>query len=294
MPANRPSANMLLAHGDTPFGLDTWDIFDAPAHTDSAALDMESGVGFTGAGFVTDVGSGSALTPVLYLTEPGDNSAINVNDIHQGQIGDCFLLSAFGEMALYHPSAISNMIHFNPNGTETVFLYGGSNGSPPQFGQYSFTSMTETVTNTFSGSSVNNGATQDVVGSQKEIWPQVIEKAYALASGGYSGIQNGGSPFLALEELTGKAAIWMRGFTMSLTDLAQHSAAGDLIVMDTFATSNLPFNLVGNHAYMFEGMKSVGGTTYVQLGNPWGYDQPSLIPFAQLSRGIAEVDIGHL
>ena len=208
MPANRPSANMLLAHGDTPFGLDTWDIFDAPAHTDSAALDMESGVGFTGAGFVTDVGSGSALTPVLYLTEPGDNSAINVNDIHQGQIGDCFLLSAFGEMALYHPSAISNMIHFNPNGTETVFLYGGSNGSPPQFGQYSFTSMTETVTNTFSGSSVNNGATQDVVGSQKEIWPQVIEKAYALASGGYSGIQNGGSPFLALEELTGKAAIY--------------------------------------------------------------------------------------
>ena len=52
----------------------------------------------------------SALTQVLYLQETGDTSLISVNDINQGQIGDCFLLSSIGEIALWHPSAITNMI----------------------------------------------------------------------------------------------------------------------------------------------------------------------------------------
>ena len=296
MPANRPTTNPspnngLHADHHGAGGMDIWDGFDPLI---AATAPNSDNFYESGAEFATGVGAGAVLTQVLYLTEAGDTSAININDIHQGQIGDCFLLAAMGEMALYHPTAISNMIHYNPNGTETVALYMGLNGQPPQFASYSFKATAQTVTNAFSASSVNNGATQDVVGSQKEIWAQVVEKAYAQANGGYAGIQNGGSPFLAMEQLTGKAAQWMPGSFLSLNALTQHAAAGDLIVMDTYSAGTLPFGLVGNHAYMFEGVKSVGGTAYVQLGNPWGYAQPSLIPFAQLSRGIVEVDFGHV
>ena len=50
----------------------------------------------------------------LYLTEPGDTSAISIYDINQGQIGDCFLLSSIGEIALWHSADITNMIQINP------------------------------------------------------------------------------------------------------------------------------------------------------------------------------------
>ena len=82
--------------------------------------------------------------------------------------------------------------------------------------------------------------------------------------------------------------------TVTAASLATDVAAGDLLVMDTPNASNLPFNLVGNHAYMFEGLVNAAGTTCVQLGNPWGVDQPILIPVTQLNKGIVEIDIGHV
>jgi hypothetical protein len=150
------------------------------------------------------------------------------------------------------------------------------------------------VTNSFSNASVNNGATQDVVGNQKEIWVQVLEKAYAQANGGYAGINQGGNPCIALQQLTGQTAQWESTSQATASSLTADTAAGDLIVMDTSGTSNLPYNLVSDHAYMFEGLVSSNGTACVKLGNPWGIDQPSLIPVTQLSKGIVEVDIGHV
>ena len=70
------------------------------------------------------------ITQILYGSEVKGTVAINVRDINQGQIGDCFLLSSIGEIALLWPSiAITNMIHVNSNGTETVTLYVASNGA---------------------------------------------------------------------------------------------------------------------------------------------------------------------
>ena len=230
--------------------------------------------------------------PVLYLTEPGDTSAISVDDIHQGQIGDCFLLSSIGELALYDPAAISHMIAATGASTEAVTLYATPQGGIPGFSATAFKPIVESVTNSFPADSVDNGATQDVTGNDKEIWPQVLEKAYAQANGGYAGIQNGGNPCIALQELTGHTATWQSPSSATVASLMKDVQAGDLIVMDTGA-GNAAYNLVGSHAYMFEGLQTAGGVTSVKLGNPWGFDQPSLIPVAQLSKAIVEVDIGH-
>jgi hypothetical protein len=235
-----------------------------------------------------------ALTQVLYLTEPGTTNPISVTDINQGQLGDCFVLSPLGEEALFHSSAIMNMIHNNGNGTETVTLYEAKNRTLPTFGTTSFKAVGVTVNNTFSPQSVDNGARQDVVGSQKEIWPQVIEKAVATLDAGYNAIANGGYPFLAMEELTGEAASYMSPAALTLAALQSYVSAGDLITMDT-TTKGLGYGMVGAHSYMFDKIIGSGSSASVQLLNPWGFDQPAAIPISQLAHsGIVQIDIGHV
>ena len=242
---------------------------------------------------VTTTAAGT-LSDSLYLTEVGDRSAISVADIHQGQLGDCFLLAAVGELAIYDPAAITKMIGVNANGTESVALFEAAHGGVPGFGATQFSATSQTVTNSFSTASVNNGATQDAVGNSKEIWVQVLEKAYAQANGGYTGIANGGNPCIALQQLTGHTAQWESAAAATTSSLTADVNAGDLIVMDTAAGSNLPAGLVGDHAYMFDGLVNNNGVSSVRLANPWGFDQPALIPVSQLGHdGIVEVDIGH-
>jgi hypothetical protein len=235
-----------------------------------------------------------APTQTLYLTEAGDANAISLDDIHQGQIGDCFLLSSIGEIAMLKPGFISSMIHAGANGTETVTLYEGTNGRPVTSITNALKAVSETVTNVFPTYAVNNGAGQDVQGNLKEIWPQVLEKAVATLGGGYASIAYGGSPVLAMETLTGHAASYMSPASLSLATLQGFIAAGDLIVMDTLPKGFLPDGLVNNHAYMFESVSGSGASATVHLANPWGFDQPAPVLLSQLSRGFAEVDVGHL
>lgn len=235
----------------------------------------------------------AAPATALFLTEAGDTAAISVNDLHQGQIGDCFLVASIGEMALFHPTAISNMIKVNADGTETVTLYTDKTGAPVYFGDTAFKAKAITINNVFQSNAINNGATQDVVGGTKEIWGQVMEKAVATLDGGYGAISNGGNPMIAMEQLTGHSATAVAPAGLTAAALQQYVAAGDLITMDTGNAGGLPFGLVSSHAYMFEKIVMSGTTASVQLGNPWGIDQPQLIPLSQLSKGIVEVDIGR-
>lgn len=236
----------------------------------------------------------SGLTQVLYLQEPGTSGLISVTDINQGQMGDCYLLSSIGEIALHDPGWITQMIHVNADATETVTLYEASNGSLPTIGTTSYKAVSISVTNTFPSDSVNNGATQDVYDGQKEIWVQVLEKAVATLYGGYNGIANGGIPSISMEELTGCAAISTSASGISLQQLQSDSAVGDLITFDTDNAQSLPYGLYGDHAYMFDGLTTVNGTVMVNLLNPWGFDDPNPIPFSLIGTVCDEVDVGQV
>lgn len=233
----------------------------------------------------------ASLVDTLYLREPGDTTAISVHDLYQGQIGDCFLISPIGEIALTNPAAIAKMIQSNANGTETVTLYIGANGRLPTYGTTQFRAVAVTVNNVFPSYGVDNGATQDVVGNQKEIWPQVLEKAVAALDGGYGAIADGGSPIIAMEELTGRPATYISPSSATLAALEKYVGAGDLVVFDTLSKSGLPDILVSNHAYMLEAVSPASGGT-LTLGNPWGKDQPGALLVSQLSKAIAEIDLG--
>jgi hypothetical protein len=268
------------------------------AHTIYGRLDFDDeSAGLSGASS-GPTGSTNGLVNLLYLKEPGCADPISIGDINQGQLGDCFLLSSLGEIArqsviqdnLYF---IPSMIKVNGNGTETVKLYqetasvGGSPVFPPVY---------ENVTNVFSSAGVNNGPTQDVVGNQKEIWPQVIEKAYAQLEGGYAAIADGGFPFLAMETLTGKAAVGLSPLGITLSRITAFANGHDLLTFDTSNARGLPNNLVSDHSYMFEGFSGSGASTEIKLGNPWGFDQPSPIPLSQIAAGtsgVVRIDVGH-
>jgi hypothetical protein len=277
---------MSLSTKSTPLGIDSDDWAGAPA----VAADPS----FEAASAMPGVTVGGAMSQALYLTEAGDTAAISINDIHQGQIGDCFLVSSLGELAMTHPDLIKNMIHQNANGTETVTLYASKTGSIPTSGQTAFKAITVTVDNVFPNYSVNNGTTQDVVGSQKEIWAQVLEKAVATVRGGYGSIAYGGNPTSVMEELTGQTANAYYPSSLSADLLKTFSASGDLITFDTFARSNLGYNLVGSHAYQFEAVVNTAGGPAVMLKNPWGFNDPALVPVSQISKVFAEVDVGRV
>jgi hypothetical protein len=208
-------------------------------------------------------------------------------------MGDCFLITSVGELALQHSKAIKNMIHTNSDGTETVTLYTDPSGNLPTFNTTAFKATTVNVDNVFPTYAVNGGATQDVVNGQKEIWPQILENAVAQISGGYDALANGGWPMIVMEQLTGHQASWMLPGALTASLLNSFSTAGDLIAMDTNSESGLPYGLVSGHAYMFEKLTVVSGTAMVQLGNPWGFDQPSAIPLASLPQAFSDIEVGR-
>jgi calpain len=114
-----------------------------------------------------------------------------------------------------------------------------------------------------------------------ELWPMLLEKAYAAYYGGYGNIE-GGFVHVGLVDLTGGFGekISLRDNDGSVADeavivrqLEQHSKNGDLIGAgstngrDTDAT---PDGIVKGHAYAILRVEKVDGLALVQLRNPWG------------------------
>ncbi|MDO9713022.1 C2 family cysteine protease [Paracraurococcus lichenis] len=236
---------------------------------------------------------GTALPMALYLTEAGTTTAISAVDIHQGQIGDCYVLSPLGEEALWNPSAIRNMIHDNGNGTQTVTLFQDASGHMPTYRSTAFKAVQVTVSDVFPTYAVNNGATQDVLNGVKEIWPQVIEKAFATLAGGYAAIAYGGYPALTMEVLTGHVAHSTSTVGLTEASLKSMVAAGNMLTFDT-GSGSMSYGLVAGHCYMFDGVVGTGSTAAVHLLNPWGTYQPADVPVSQLSKAFVQLDYCHL
>ncbi len=193
-------------------------------------------------------------------------------DVHQGNLGDCWLMASLAEVAARDPADIVDM--FTAEGTAmengaAVSLYRvrffNSNG----VAQY-VTVDTELPSGGEYYDRVQNGV----------LWVALAEKAYAEANGqgivtslgldsDSYGALNAGNPCWALQAITGKPA---SALSINPSNVAAAWNAGDFIVLGT--SPNATDNLIvgdssGTHAYAVVGY-TPGSSNPFELYNPWG------------------------
>jgi len=202
----------------------------------------------------------------------GTSGAPSYLDVHQGEVGDCWLMASLAEVAARDPADIQSM--FTAAGTTvengaTVNLYTVRLFNSAGVAGY-FTVDTELP----AGGTYYDQATNGV------LWVALAEKAYAEANGAnwvttgsegsdsYNAL-NGGDPAWALQAITGKSA---NDYVVNPTNIASAWNAGQLIVLGSSPNAN--DNLVvgdsqGTHAYAVVGYNATSSTPF-ELYNPWG------------------------
>lgn len=218
-------------------------------------------------------------------------------DIDQGSLGDCHLLASLAAIAAQDPGFIQDMITDNGNGTYTVTFY--EDGEPVQV----------TVDDHFPLDADGDSAYAEAAGDPPELWPLIIEKAWAEYEGSYDDI-DGGVTQDTLESMTGDMTYTESG-DLSFDDLAASYDAGDALAVRSFQPNDASAHpeysgsfedangdevpaLVSAHAYFVTDVDADAGTVTVR--NPHGDHTPDIVltydQFQDLFRGVAAGDLG--
>jgi hypothetical protein len=245
-------------------------------------------------------GMESVPNPVLFARQNDDADGVDPKDVKQRSFHDCHLMAALVAMASSPEgrAAIKGMIRESANEkgevTYTVTLH-----VPERqwlgLAKTTYTEVPVKVEGPFPKGHAN--ARED--GTSHEVWPLVMEQAFAKLYGGYEEINRGRSPALALEVLTGKPAEsfrfgWLSSFGPS--DLTAALSAGRLLVLRTSPSlpcDNAP-HLVPGHAYAVIGIDMVDGRPCLKLQNPWGFVHKPPIPVDDLRQWFSGADVGSV
>jgi hypothetical protein len=221
----------------------------------------------------------------LFVTGDGDTNSVSMNDIKQGQLRNCWMMAPLAELAQKDPEAIKRMIQKNADGTYTVTF---KQKIDLPFGGTIYVDHKETVTADFPGGV--NGSGHAGTGDknwlgQGEIWPLVIEKAYAQWKGGYDQINKNGDAGQFMEALTGHASssytpLNFPFFGYSFGKLSDDFNSGKNVTFLSRDTVSGKYGVVGDHYYAVQSVYTdANGKQMVQLYNPWGTNQPDPIPY---------------
>jgi Calpain family cysteine protease len=244
-------------------------------------------------------GTDAVPNAVLFSRQKGDANQIDRADVRQATLKDCYLMAPLAAVASTPEgrAMIQNAITENKDEkgavvSYTVTLYRRSFWARDAD---TFSAVKLTVDGLFGDKRAD--ARPD--GKLREIWPLVVEKAFAQYSGGYRKIDAGGSPALAMEALTGKPAVSValdRPPGYGADRLQRDLAAGKLVVLMTKASirGDDPYRLVGSHGYQVVGTEQSGGRLWVDMRNPWGKDDPRRVPVDQLDKWFAGVAVGSV
>lgn len=192
------------------------------------------------------------------------------DDALQGQVGDCYFISALAAVAWSRPEALARALTVNRDGTYTVTFHQRRPGEARP------TPIQVTVDGTFAQ---QHGRLEYAAAREtRELWPLIFEKAYAAWKGGYDAIE-GGMAATALEALTGTTPdffpvasdldarqLWAR--------LEAACAGTGAVVALSKAWEPSERGIVADHAYTVLGVEERNGERLVTLRNPWGEREP--------------------
>jgi hypothetical protein len=214
----------------------------------------------------------------LFVKGKDDVSDVQLNDVTQGQTGDCFLLAGIGAIAKRHPESVRDIIKDNGNGNYEVRLYN-------QRLDGNFEETPIIVNGKLIGEGhAKYGDTVKADGKeQKEAWTVLIEKAYIQGNiGSYKDAGRGGSARQVMTALTGREAETKINANLSADDFSKLLKSDRAIVLSTPDKASeitngkmrgkfQDYKLVENHAYVLQEVKTNDkGREVAVLYNPWG------------------------
>jgi Calpain family cysteine protease len=201
------------------------------------------------------------------------NGEPSIEDIDQGDFGDCWLLAALGSTALTDPQRIKDLITDNGDGTYTVHFQDGD------------------VT-------VSDDALLDQ-GADQGKWVAVIETAYAEREGGtYEEIEGGYSDH-AYEDLFGantgnfdpdSSSDWFFGDNKSPGDSYNEMKEALDDGRPVTASVNGRIGIDGGHALIVTNVYERDGVQYVEIMNPHASNSPEIINGVEEAGGEAYPD----
>ncbi|HSE43611.1 MAG TPA: C2 family cysteine protease [Acidobacteriota bacterium] len=230
---------------------------------------------------------GKIFDSPLFVQGSGDTNSVAMNDVDQGTLRNCWMMAPLAELAQKDPEAIKRMIQKNADGTYTVTF---KEKIPTPFGNL-IVDRKVTVTADFPGG--KNGADHAQPGDknalgQGEIWPLIIEKAYAQYKGGYDKINANGNAGQFMEAITGRssteyAPLSIFGIGYGFNRMRDDFNSGKTMTMLSRDTVSGKYGVVKDHYYAVQSVYTdANGKQMVQLYNPWGNTQPQPIPYDEL------------
>lgn len=184
----------------------------------------------------------------------GDAGVPRPSDVRQGGIGDCGVMAALAALVTADPEAVRRLVTDHGNGTYTVHLATGDvtvdDQLPYVIGMHRTTYARQ--------------------GASGALWPAIVEKALAVANGGYEALDGLG------------AANAFSGLTASTDSIASTRDPGlddaDVAELDrrldegaaAVALSDDAFGFGEGHAWTVVAVAGTGAAASVTLRNPWG------------------------
>lgn len=198
---------------------------------------------------------------------------INITDVRQGNIGDCYFIATIASVAHLDPNLIANAITDNGDGTYSVRLF-------DQTGRPQYITVDADLYRYANGTPIYGRGT-----NPREIWIPIIEKAYAQMRGGYDQIGHGGSPADAIHALTGYSAKSVRhshhNHKSMYSKISEAINNHRPVVASTYGGGTSAYDRVGlaqTHAYTVIGVETTnygmhnrGHQQWVILRNPWAH-----------------------
>jgi hypothetical protein len=235
-------------------------------------------------------GSDRPQTSYTYQFASGSlfQNGISYEDIKQGGMNDCYLLTGLASTASRTPSTIESMFIDNGDNTFTVRFF--------RSGVVDYVTVDRYLPTDTSGAFIYASKGSHHTNAGNELWVAFAEKAYAqLNESGwiyqnntntYEGIGNGGYMSDAFAQITGrKSALGKAIDGNSIINSFNSFNSGQLVGFGS-KTSGVAANIVAGHAYSLVGYNA--STQKFALFNPWGINTSSSKP------GIIEVSWSEL